>query len=75
MSWQAELVQCGDCFNYLPDQIGDGKGIGQCGAYEAYKAKGPSIKQLETAFIRLGNKLFWGGRSEPNRYCEKYEPR
>lgn len=68
-----ELVQCCDCKHFSADRIGDGLGIGNCGVYDEFKAKGPSVKSLESAFRRLGGKLFWGGRSDPDRVCEKFE--
>ncbi len=69
-----EICQCCDCFKFIPDSIGSGHGIGKCSDYESLKKLGASKKKLETAYILLGNKLFWAGKSDvPDRYCERFQ--
>jgi len=72
------LVACKNCLFFIPDQVGDGLGVGQCKQYEDYKAKNPSEQALKNALKQLGNiygeSIFWGG-SLANRTCSKYQVR
>jgi hypothetical protein len=61
------------CQFFIPDQVGDGLGVGACEKYEAFKRAGASEKPLQVAFMRLGNELFWGGAGGNPRRCEKFE--
>lgn len=67
-------ARCCTCQFFTPDPIGFGAGIGNCQKYDDYQATNPSQKDLDKAFRRLGNQLFWGAGifSEP-RYCCKYK--
>jgi hypothetical protein len=67
------LCQCCDCHKFIPDTIGFGIGIGNCKYFEAVKAMRPRPKVIEDCFVRMGNKVLYGGRTEPDRYCEFYE--
>jgi hypothetical protein len=69
-----KLVSCCHCKFFIPDRVGDGKGIGECKNLVDYKNKGASEKQIEKAYVKLGNKMFWGGDNGVNdRNCYKFE--
>lgn len=65
--------RCRDCRFFIPDQVGDGFGLGRCGVFEFYQQKGLSDNDLKPLLLKLGvNKpLFWGGTGYG--CCEKYQ--
>jgi len=70
---KTKAIRCVLCAHFIPDQIGDGAGIGQCKKYNDYRAKKPSKKALKRAYEQLGGRLFWGGSGGRNRICAKFE--
>jgi hypothetical protein len=57
-----QIVTCSSCQNFIPDQIGNGQGIGQCKSFEEYKdvlkAKDSPLRKyleaIERAEVKLG---------------------
>jgi len=70
------MVACTDCQHFIPDQVGDGLGVGQCKKYQDYLAKNPSEHALHSALRVLDNKtaspIFWGGTLK-DRQCERFK--
>ncbi len=64
--------QCCDCELFIPDHIGDGKGLGKCKVLEWVKANQPESE--DRWFKALGNKVFWGGDNGVlDRDCSKFK--
>ena len=53
-----ERVSCGDCVHFLPDEVGQGDGIGNCFRFEEYKLKNPSEMALLAARASMGRRCF-----------------
>ena len=65
-------VSCSNCKKFTPDDIGSGKGIGRCAAFDAQIAFKIPVKRLNQFFSeQLGNKQFWGGDGD-DRYCLRF---
>jgi len=66
-------VICADCGFFTTDKIGNGNGIGACKPLEDWLDKHPfrrpSPKAYDTAFKRLGGKVFY---PLIERQCEKF---
>ena len=65
-----DIVSCGDCTHFLPDQVGDGAGIGNCFRFEEYKLKNPSDQALLKARASMGKALLY---PRTVRYCAKFK--
>ena len=65
-----DIVSCGECAHFLPDQVGQGDGIGNCFRFEEYKLKNPSDRALLAARESMGKALLYPGT---HRYCSKFK--
>ncbi|MCK4842783.1 MAG: hypothetical protein KAT04_13025 [Methylococcales bacterium] len=63
------FVRCGDCAHFLPDEVGDGTGIGNCFRFEEYKLKNPSEAALVKARASMGKGLLY---PSVERDCSKF---
>ena len=63
-------VRCLDCKYFIPDNVGDGSGIGQCQKLEDYRKLGVSHQAIEKADKQLGKMSKW---PKALRNCAKYE--